>query len=144
MELAAPGGLPMGLSSPASITAKGLGTAHQAFSRGDTKDPNKKPLIAKAAPRRLERPNTNSSNSTTAASPPWVRNIHRFSGPIGMAWTASNQSRFKSECHTPHAKSSSTVATPKARNWLRADNCGAELNNGRTAAFVAHTIPTTD
>jgi hypothetical protein len=135
MEFAEPGGLPMGLSSEGSMTIKGLGTDHHIFKSGDTTEPIKKPLRTQAAPLGLDLPNTSSTSKTTAASPHWVRKIHRPAGPIWEACTVNNHSRFKSECHTPQAKSSSTEAKTSANDWVRKDKRGGELNSDRIHTF---------
>jgi hypothetical protein len=113
----------------------GLGTDHHIFKSGDTTEPIKNPLRANAAPCRLDRPKTSNSSKTTPASPPCVRKIHSAAGPMWEACTANSHSRFKSECHTPQAKSSSTVAKTSKNDWARKDKRGAELNSGRIRTF---------
>jgi hypothetical protein len=62
------------------------------------------------------------------------------------ACTANSHSRFKSECHTPQAKSSSTVAKTSKNDWARKDKRGAELNSDRIFTFQqqAQTIRTAE
>jgi hypothetical protein len=131
MALADAGGLPMGLRRAISNTAKGLGTENHIFKTGDTTDPIKNPLMAKAAPRRLDLPMASNTSSTTAASPHWVIKIQSHAGPISAECTASMASRFKSERHKPQAKSSKHVARNSAIDWLLADTRGVELKSWR-------------
>jgi hypothetical protein len=131
MELADSGGLPMGLSSAGSMAINGLGTENHIFKVGDTTEPIKNPLMAKAAPRRLDLPMASNTSSTTAASPPWVIKIQSHAGPISAECTASMASRFKSERQSAQAKSNKTVAKASAIDWLRADTRGVELKSWR-------------
>ena len=114
-----------------SNTAKGLGAENHIFKTGETTDPIKNPLMAKAAPCRVDLPAASNKSNTTAASPPWVRKIQSHAGPILAECTASMASRFKSERHKPQAKSSKHVARNSAIDWLLADTRGIELNSGR-------------
>jgi hypothetical protein len=131
MELADPGGLPIGLSSVGSKADRGRCTENHAFRAGDTTEPIKNPLMAKAAPSRDDLPTASNKSSTTAASPPWVINSQSHAGPIAVACTASMASRFQSERQSAQANSNKSVAKASANDWLLADTRGIELNSGR-------------
>jgi len=131
MELADSGGLPMGLRRAMSNTAKGLGAENHIFKTGETTDPIKNPLMAKAAPCRVDLPAASNKSNTTAASPPWVRKIQSHAGPIEVACNASMASRFQSERQSAQAKSNKSVAKASAIDWLLTDTRGIELNSGR-------------
>ncbi len=131
MELADAGGLPMGLSSAGSRLVNGRGNENHIFKTGETTEPIKNPLTAKAAPWRLDLPTASNTINTTAASPPWVINIQSHAGPIAVACTASMASRFQSERQSAQANSNKSVAKASANDWLLADNLGMELNSGR-------------
>jgi hypothetical protein len=131
MELADMGGLPIGLSSVGSKVDKGLCTENHAFRAGDTTEPIKNPLMAKAAPWRVDLPTASNKSNTTAASPPWVIKIQSHAGPIAVACTASMASRFQSERQSAQANSNKSVAKASAIDWLLADTRGIELNSGR-------------
>jgi hypothetical protein len=131
MELADAGGLPIGLSSVGSKADKGRCIENHAFRAGDTTEPIKNPLMAKAAPWREDLPTASNKSSTTAASPPWVINIQSHAGPIAVACTASMASRFQSERQSAQAKSNKSVAKASAIDWLLADTRGVELKSWR-------------
>ena len=131
MELADAGGLPMGLSSAGSKLVNGRGNENHIFKTGETTEPIKNPLMAKAAPWRLDLPMASNTSNTTAASPHWVINIQSQAGPIGVSCTASMASRFQSKYQTAQAKSIKHVPRASAIDWLLADNLGMELNSGR-------------
>jgi hypothetical protein len=131
MELADSGGLPMGLSSAGSMAINGLGTENHIFKAGDTTEPIKNPLTAKAAPRLLDLPTASNKSSTTAASPHWVKKIQSHAGPNSAECTASMAARFQSKRETAQAKSNKHVATTSAIDWLLTDTRGMELNSWR-------------
>jgi hypothetical protein len=131
MELADMGGLPIGLSSVGSKFDKGLCTENHALRAGDTTEPIKNPLMAKAAPSRDDLPAASNKSNTTAASPPWVRKIQSQAGPILVACTASMASRFQSERQSAQASSNKSVAKASAIDWLLPDTRGIELKSGR-------------
>jgi hypothetical protein len=110
---------------------KGLCIENHAFRAGDTTEPIKNPLMAKAAPWRDDLPTASNKSNTTAASPPWVINIQSHAGPIAVACTASMASRFQSERQSAQANSNKSVAKASAIDWLLADTRGTELNSGR-------------
>jgi len=135
MELADMGGLPIGLSNVGSKVDKGLCIENHALRAGDTTEPIKNPLMAKAAPWRVDLPTASNKSNTTAASPPWVIKIQSHAGPIDVACTTSMASRFQSERQSAQANSNKSVAIASAIDRLLADTRGVELKSWRMTAL---------
>jgi hypothetical protein len=138
MELEDTGGLPMGWSSAVSMAVNGLGTENHIFNAGDTTEPIKNPLMAKAEPRRLDLPTASNTSRTTAASPHWVIKSQNHAGPTSIACTASMAPRFQSKRETAQAKSNKQVARASAIDWILADTSGTELNSWRMTGQNLH------